>query len=194
MLAVPTILDSLSASLALVAAPPLTRGCFDVQQSEQADALLGVNPNLFNLNLLEPPSSLDFASTASLSSDSTLSSGSSLGLGLITPAEENIGEYFDVENGCGPSLNGPEYLSHADLEALFSMPILGTDAGLEGRGPAVVENSEILAAAEFETFLGGIFTSDDTSVSCGINQWNFGSPAPTSSDLDASNYINSHLF
>jgi hypothetical protein len=191
---VPTILDSLSASLALVSTPSPINDGFDVQRSEQADALLSMNANLFNLNLLEPPASLGFASTASVFSDSTLSSDSSLGLGLVTPTEEMIGEYFDIENGCGASSNGPEYLSHSDLEALFSMPILGTGAGLEGHDAAVAQNSEILAAAEFEAFLGEIFNADDISVSCGINQWDFGCAALTSSDLDASNYINSHLF
>ena len=183
----------LSASLASVAAPSFTGGCFSVQQSGQADALLGADADMFHPNLLESPASLGSPSTASLSSDSTLSSDSSFGLGLVTPAEEIIGEYFEVENGCGPSSNGPEYLSHADLEALFSVPIPATDAGVEGRDPAVAQYSEI-AAAEFEAFLGEMLNADHTGISCGTNQWDFGCAMPTPSDLDASNSINSHLF
>jgi hypothetical protein len=101
---------------------------------------------------------------------------------LMTPVVGTLEEYFDVENGCDITSNGSEFLSHADLEAMFAMPVL--DARLEDVGAFTAPNPEFFAAAEFESFLGKIFSADGT----------FGYGAPKSSDLGASNGINSDLF
>jgi len=105
----------------------------------------------------------------------------------MTPVVGMLEEYFDVENGCDILSNGPEFLSHADLEALFAMPVL--DARLEDVGAFTAPDPEFFAAAAFE-FLGKIFNADGIGASYGA----FGCGAPTSSDLDVSNDINSHLF
>jgi len=100
----------------------------------------------------------------------------------MTPVVGTLEEFFDVENGCDISSNGSEFLNHADLEALFPMPVL--DARLENVGAFKTPKPELFAAAEFESYLGKIFNTDGT----------FGCGAPKSSDLDFSNDFNSHLF
>jgi hypothetical protein len=178
-------------SSALASARSSTNECFGVQQSPDVDALLSFDPDLLLQNLLEPPTSLGSASTASVSSASTLSSDSGLGLELMTPVDIALAEYFDVANGCDVSSNGSEYLSHADLEALFAMPM---DAGLEDLSAAAAPNLELLLAAGFEAHPGEIFNADGIGASYDINQWDFGCKASKPSDLDVSNVINSHLF
>ena len=168
--------------------------CLNVQQSQQPDALLGFNANVFLQNLLEPPAYLSSTSSASASSDSTFSSDSVLGLELMTPPDRILDEYFDVENGC--SVSSDEYLGPVDLEALFAVPVLGMDAGLEGQDRVAVaaSSTELLAAADLENFLGEIFDANSASSCYGINQWDFGCGPTKSSELDVSNDINSHLF
>jgi hypothetical protein len=167
--------------------------CLDFQQSQQVDALLGFNADAFLQNLLEPPAYLSSTSSASASSDSTFSSDSVLGLELMTPSDRTLDEYFNVENGCSVSSDGSEYLGPVDLEALFAVPVLGMDAGLEGQGRVAVASTELLAA-DLENFLGEIFDANSAGSCYGINQWDFGCGPTKSSDLDVSNDINSHLF
>ena len=178
-------------SLALASALSSTNECFGVQEFQDVDALLSIDPNLLLQNLLEPPASLCSASTASVSSTSTLSSDSDLGLELMTPVDIALAKYFDVDNGCDVSSNGSEYLSHADLEALFAMPM---DAGLDDLSAAAALNPELLSTAGFEAFPGEIFNADGNGAFYDMNQWDFGCKAPKCSDLDVSNVINSHLF
>ena len=179
----------MSSALASILSSTNERFC--VQQSHGVDALLSLDPDLLLQNLLEPPASLCSASTASVSSASTLSSDSGLGLELMTPVDMVLAEYFDVENGCDVSSNGSEYLSHVDLEALFAMPM---DAGLEDLSAVGTPNLELLSAAGFEAYPGEIFKSYGIGASYDINQWDFACEASKPSDLDVSTAINSHLF
>lgn len=107
------------ASLSLLSTPSLIEESFDVLPLQQDDvAISDMIAYLIDQNLMQPaisPSSTFPASPVS-PSGLALSSDSS---GLNTPINGNVAELFNIEAGCGTSLSGNEYLSHAELEALL---------------------------------------------------------------------------
>jgi hypothetical protein len=147
--------------------PSTPAECFDAPQS-QDPALSDMINSLIDQSLLERDLSLRPPSMVSEFSESTSSSDSSLDVGLDTPTDENGRGDFDV----GDCASGSEFLSHAELEALFSEPVTTSQPMLKLCEPiAGYQRPEgLVSIAELEALFNGTF-STDVSLNADIGTW-----------------------
>jgi hypothetical protein len=124
--------------------------------------------DVIDQSLPEPDLSLSPGSLVSEFSESTFSSDSSLDLGLNTPIGDNGGGDF----GVGDCASGSEFLSHAELEALFSEPVATSPPMLKLCEPiAGYQRPEgHLSIEELEALFNGTFSAD-VSLNAESGDW-----------------------